>query len=100
MYTHQDRFNVCITYGLLHLYIMKLFLIVALIVGISIVELAHGKRQQKDRKYPIPSNPGDCVELISHDSHCQGQQKCCSNGCGHECMDPMNLHQSSIKGAA
>ncbi|XP_058616625.1 waprin-Phi1-like isoform X1 [Onychostoma macrolepis] len=31
---------------------------------------------------------GLCAELCSHDSDCPDDQKCCSNGCGHECMAP------------
>ncbi len=29
-----------------------------------------------------------CVELCSHDSNCPNDEKCCSNGCGHQCMPP------------
>uniref|UniRef100_A0A671K5I5 WAP domain-containing protein n=1 Tax=Sinocyclocheilus anshuiensis TaxID=1608454 RepID=A0A671K5I5_9TELE len=29
---------------------------------------------------------GLCVEMCSHDSNCPNDQKCCSNGCGHQCM--------------
>ena len=31
---------------------------------------------------------GICVELCGGDQTCPGDQKCCSNGCGHACMDP------------
>uniref|UniRef100_A0A671L9W6 WAP domain-containing protein n=1 Tax=Sinocyclocheilus anshuiensis TaxID=1608454 RepID=A0A671L9W6_9TELE len=31
---------------------------------------------------------GLCVEMCSHDSNCPNDQKCCSNGCGHQCMPP------------
>ncbi len=31
---------------------------------------------------------GVCDEMCSHDSDCPKNQKCCSNGCGHECMVP------------
>ena len=30
---------------------------------------------------------GICSEECSSDSDCNGGQKCCSNGCGHTCMD-------------
>ncbi|CAH1246656.1 Hypp7762 [Branchiostoma lanceolatum] len=30
---------------------------------------------------------GTCVEDCSSDSECAAGQKCCSNGCGHVCMD-------------
>ena len=32
---------------------------------------------------------GTCVEECSNDMDCQGQWKCCSNGCGHTCVDPV-----------
>ena len=32
---------------------------------------------------------GLCVEMCKDDSEC-GDQMCCSNGCGHMCMDPVN----------
>ena len=31
---------------------------------------------------------GICAEMCSFDVSCPDQQKCCSNGCGHVCMDP------------
>uniref|UniRef100_A0A8C2EMJ8 WAP domain-containing protein n=1 Tax=Cyprinus carpio TaxID=7962 RepID=A0A8C2EMJ8_CYPCA len=31
---------------------------------------------------------GLCVELCSLDSNCPNDQKCCSNGCGHQCIAP------------
>ncbi len=31
---------------------------------------------------------GICVEACSEDTSCAGDKKCCSNGCGHVCMDP------------
>ncbi len=31
---------------------------------------------------------GVCAEMCSHDSDCPKKQKCCSNGCGHQCMPP------------
>ena len=32
---------------------------------------------------------GICVEMCSDDSSCDGNKKCCSNGCGHTCMEPV-----------
>ncbi|CAH1799634.1 unnamed protein product [Owenia fusiformis] len=32
---------------------------------------------------------GICVEECSEDDDCPGEQKCCSNGCGHVCRDPV-----------
>ncbi|XP_077081813.1 antileukoproteinase-like isoform X2 [Siphateles boraxobius] len=31
---------------------------------------------------------GACVESCSHDSDCPNDEKCCSNGCGHQCSAP------------
>ncbi|XP_039459966.1 WAP four-disulfide core domain protein 18-like [Oreochromis aureus] len=31
----------------------------------------------------------DCTESCSKDSDCPDNEKCCSNGCGHECMPPV-----------
>ncbi len=31
---------------------------------------------------------GLCAEFCSRDSDCPNNQKCCSNGCGHQCMPP------------
>ena len=31
---------------------------------------------------------GLCGEFCSNDYDCVGNQKCCSNGCGHTCVDP------------
>uniref|UniRef100_A0A671M541 WAP domain-containing protein n=1 Tax=Sinocyclocheilus anshuiensis TaxID=1608454 RepID=A0A671M541_9TELE len=29
---------------------------------------------------------GVCAEMCSHDNDCPNDEKCCSNGCGHQCM--------------
>uniref|UniRef100_A0A8C6UCQ9 WAP four-disulfide core domain 2 n=1 Tax=Neogobius melanostomus TaxID=47308 RepID=A0A8C6UCQ9_9GOBI len=34
---------------------------------------------------------GMCAEYCSSDSECKGALKCCSNGCGHECMEPYKV---------
>uniref|UniRef100_A0A914DWI9 Uncharacterized protein n=1 Tax=Acrobeloides nanus TaxID=290746 RepID=A0A914DWI9_9BILA len=34
---------------------------------------------------------GLCIERCHADSDCRGQMKCCSNGCGHECVLPVNV---------
>uniref|UniRef100_A0A3P8TIK4 WAP four-disulfide core domain 2 n=1 Tax=Amphiprion percula TaxID=161767 RepID=A0A3P8TIK4_AMPPE len=31
---------------------------------------------------------GVCAEFCSNDSDCPNDEKCCSNGCGHDCMAP------------
>ena len=37
-----------------------------------------------------PATVGTCVEACNSDNSCQGDQKCCSNGCGHVCTNPVN----------
>ncbi|KAL4228995.1 hypothetical protein ACF0H5_012034 [Mactra antiquata] len=32
---------------------------------------------------------GICVALCGHDQDCPGRSKCCSNGCGSQCMNPI-----------
>ncbi len=36
---------------------------------------------------PGPVGPGTCVEECATDHDCVSDQKCCSNGCGHVCVD-------------
>ncbi|TSP68478.1 WAP four-disulfide core domain protein 18 [Bagarius yarrelli] len=31
---------------------------------------------------------GHCAEYCTNDSDCPGEEKCCSNGCGHQCTIP------------
>ena len=33
-------------------------------------------------------NVGLCWEECNNDGDCAGDSKCCSNGCGHVCMNP------------
>ena len=32
---------------------------------------------------------GACIELCTSNSNCTGGQLCCSNGCGRQCMSPV-----------
>uniref|UniRef100_A0A671N0X3 WAP domain-containing protein n=1 Tax=Sinocyclocheilus anshuiensis TaxID=1608454 RepID=A0A671N0X3_9TELE len=32
------------------------------------------------------SNLGACAEMCFQDGDCPNDEKCCSNGCGHQCM--------------
>uniref|UniRef100_A0A8C1P6W1 WAP domain-containing protein n=1 Tax=Cyprinus carpio TaxID=7962 RepID=A0A8C1P6W1_CYPCA len=34
---------------------------------------------------------GVCEELCSQDGDCLNDEKCCSNGCGHQCMAPSKV---------
>ncbi|XP_078730460.1 uncharacterized protein LOC144945803 isoform X1 [Lampetra fluviatilis] len=36
-----------------------------------------------------PGTVGTCVNLCEDDDSCPGKQKCCSNGCGRTCMEPV-----------
>uniref|UniRef100_A0A8L0DNN7 WAP domain-containing protein n=1 Tax=Oncorhynchus mykiss TaxID=8022 RepID=A0A8L0DNN7_ONCMY len=35
-----------------------------------------------------PWGVGTCAELCSNDSDCPNDEKCCHNGCGHDCIAP------------
>ncbi|XP_062835346.1 chelonianin [Anolis carolinensis] len=37
-------------------------------------------------KCPKPQGPGLCVENCTSDKSCGPGEKCCSNGCGHDCV--------------
>uniref|UniRef100_A0A8C2E7W7 WAP domain-containing protein n=1 Tax=Cyprinus carpio TaxID=7962 RepID=A0A8C2E7W7_CYPCA len=43
---------------------------------------------KKPGSCPKPVGFGLCGEMCSGDSSCPNNQKCCSNGCGHQCMAP------------
>uniref|UniRef100_A0A673MVL8 WAP domain-containing protein n=1 Tax=Sinocyclocheilus rhinocerous TaxID=307959 RepID=A0A673MVL8_9TELE len=49
---------------------------------------AEGTATEKPGSCPKILGEGLCVEMCSHDSDCLNNQKCCSNGCGHQCMAP------------
>lgn len=39
---------------------------------------------------PVANSFGTCQEACNTDTDCVGVNKCCYNGCGHECMKPIN----------
>ena len=43
---------------------------------------------KKDGQCPRPEGYGVCWEQCSSNDDCSGNQLCCSNGCGHICIDP------------
>ncbi|XP_075929275.1 uncharacterized protein LOC116950820 isoform X1 [Petromyzon marinus] len=43
-----------------------------------------------------PDTVGTCDEACTDDDSCPGEQKCCSNGCGHSCVDPQVLRPSGL----
>ncbi|XP_078730457.1 uncharacterized protein LOC144945801 isoform X2 [Lampetra fluviatilis] len=46
---------------------------------------------------PPPGAVGTCDEACVDDESCPGEQKCCSNGCGHGCVEPQVLGLSGVK---
>ncbi|CAF0832279.1 unnamed protein product [Brachionus calyciflorus] len=44
---------------------------------------------QKPGSCPQPPDFGICIMGCSHDFSCQGNLKCCSNGCGYTCQVPI-----------
>uniref|UniRef100_UPI00358E330D antileukoproteinase-like n=1 Tax=Myxine glutinosa TaxID=7769 RepID=UPI00358E330D len=68
---------------------MKLSLAVALIIGISIVELAHGVAP---RKVCPPKNDYQCIRYLDQcqsDSDCEHHKICCPGPCGKDCRSPL-----------
>ncbi|XP_073699636.1 uncharacterized protein [Garra rufa] len=39
---------------------------------------------------------GFCAEMCFQDSDCRNNEKCCSNGCGHECMLPYRAEKPGV----
>jgi WAP-type (Whey Acidic Protein) 'four-disulfide core' len=65
-------------------------LITLVLVGIAIANPSIGRTTgQKPGFCPPPTGAGICVELCESDDSCPGAQKCCSNGCGHTCQNPI-----------
>ncbi|XP_071138507.1 WAP four-disulfide core domain protein 3-like [Mytilus edulis] len=63
--------------------------------GMMVITSQHnyGDNKKPGRCPAVPSDPkGPCVDLpiCSVDSDCYGVQKCCPNGCGHECLFPVD----------
>ena len=40
---------------------------------------------------------GTCVDECVHDMDCGGTSKCCSNGCGHVCSEPIAGMETKTK---
>uniref|UniRef100_UPI00398F0646 WAP four-disulfide core domain protein 3 isoform X1 n=1 Tax=Pristiophorus japonicus TaxID=55135 RepID=UPI00398F0646 len=50
----------------------------------------HDQTQSINKPGMCPKTPiGVCAELCTADRDCPGDEKCCSNGCGHECTSPL-----------
>ena len=50
--------------------------------------------QDEDKVGECPSVRNDtvgiCLQNCTYDKECTGNQKCCSNGCGHVCVEPVS----------
>jgi len=50
--------------------------------------------QDEDKVGECPSVRNDtggiCLQNCTYDKECAGNQKCCSNGCGHMCVEPVS----------
>lgn len=44
----------------------------------------------------LPAIDLRCMETCQSDDSCQGDQKCCSNGCGYHCMGPVGHNSKSL----
>ncbi len=53
---------------------------------ITIYVLCSGPRQGLCP--PVGSTVGRCINFCRQDVQCQGNHKCCYNGCGYECKQP------------
>ena len=49
---------------------------------------------------PKPDQIGIYVDACQGDDDCSGSAKCCSNGCEHVCMKPLDMHVFPILGFA
>ncbi|CAC5390333.1 unnamed protein product [Mytilus coruscus] len=47
-----------------------------------------GKSKPGSCPKPKPGTAGICLQRCNGDFDCRGNEKCCSNGCGNECLDP------------
>ncbi|XP_069977259.1 uncharacterized protein [Penaeus vannamei] len=60
-----------------------------------------GKKQKAGQcPFLVPVLSGHCDLECSDDSHCRGDEKCCSNGCGTQCQQPIVMtaceHQRNL----
>lgn len=66
------------------------------VIGLSQINM-HILTELRDKEGVCPTpelgQVGLCVESCTHDYECDGHQKCCSNGCGHVCMEPQHICQ-------
>merc|ERR1711860_319006 len=76
--------------------IMKTLVILALFAALLVLANAGRPSWRRIRilaptkRCPKPTGMGICVEKCRSDKDCQGEQLCCSNGCGNTCMSPFS----------
>uniref|UniRef100_A0AAZ3Q9Z2 WAP domain-containing protein n=1 Tax=Oncorhynchus tshawytscha TaxID=74940 RepID=A0AAZ3Q9Z2_ONCTS len=71
-----------------------LAIVLLAIVDLKIVSAAEtgGKSTAKPGMCPRRLwGSGMCAEFCSNDSDCSNDEKCCHNGCGHECITPYTV---------
>nr|XP_045015481.1 WAP four-disulfide core domain protein 18-like [Jaculus jaculus] len=75
---------------------MRTVTVVVLVALIAVgMDMAWALRSPRGQEKPgacpkvRPGNVGICVERCSGDNSCPKKMKCCSNGCGHVCMQPV-----------
>ena len=66
---------------------------------LSLSSLSSPATQYRTQYHSCPPLDNDvagiCSEECSRDESCQGNQICCSNGCGHTCVDPVLIPYNS-----
>ncbi|XDV36733.1 hypothetical protein PO909_006462 [Leuciscus waleckii] len=60
-------------------------------VGRKICVLCKGQLEKPGQCPSTKSGGGKCAELCSCDRDCPKHEKCCSNGCGRQCMAPFTV---------
>ena len=51
----------------------------------------------KPGRCPAPMRgAGICIQECNNDEGCSGNRKCCFNGCGHVCLDPIFDDQEGL----
>jgi WAP-type (Whey Acidic Protein) 'four-disulfide core' len=64
-------------------------LITLVLVVIAIAYPSIGRTTGQKPGLCPPPGIGICVEACQSDDSCPGAQKCCFNGCGHTCQNPI-----------
>ncbi|CAI5778635.1 four-disulfide core domain 18-like isoform X2 [Podarcis lilfordi] len=81
---HPDSSASCIRNSTMKASLFLVFFLMGLLT--ICVELPSAAGQVHPGRCPRPTGPGVCAELCQGDASCSPGEKCCSNGCGHQCM--------------